>query len=270
MVEQFKYVNHLSEEIQFGEAGMYVDENDIRDFAWDVISKNDKYTGFKRTTATKKLPIRIADEDPEIANNLRNRLFEVCEKDILAVSPGRLVLGDYYIKGYITESATSGFENRKTSVTNLTFETDNPFWIREETHVFGYGSVDGDLDYKNDFPYDYTSNILGKQLVNPGFVSSNFRMLIYGPAGSPAVTIGGHTYKVNTSVEDHEYLQIDSIEKTIELVKQNGERVNCFGSRDRDSYIFEKILSGTSNVALSSDFKVDITLLEERSEPKWI
>lgn len=270
MIERFKYVNHLNEVIQFGESGIYVDENDIRDFAWNIVSKNDKYTGFTRTTASKKLPIRIADRDVNAANELRNRIFEICEKDILAVKPGRLILDDYYIKGYITESATSGFENRKTSVTSLTFKTDCPFWIREETHVFGYGSTGGDLDYKNDFSYDYTSNILGKQLVNPGFVPSNFKMTIYGQAEAPAVTVGGHVYQVNASVGDHEYLQIDSVDKTIELVKSNGETINCFGKRNRGSYIFEKIPDGISNIALSSDFKVDITLLEERSEPKWI
>lgn len=271
MVETFRYVNHLNEVIQFGEGGIYAEENDIRDFAWDIISKNNRYTGFRRGRKSHNLPVRIVNKDYQEAQRIKNYIFEVCEKDVLANAYGRIVIGEYYIKGYFTEARKTEFADRRTMLLNMTFNTDCPGWIREETLSYGYdgGEHVGDLDYFNDFPYDYTSNILDTHLINPDFTSSNFRMRIYGPVEGPSVTIGGHVYEVAASVSAHEYLEIDSVDKTIILTKKNGEVSNCFNARNRASYIFEKIPSGTSTVALSGDFKVDVTLLEERSEPKW-
>ena len=70
------------------------------------------------------------------------------------------------------------------------------------------------------------------------------------------------------NVETNEFLTIDSVLKTIVLTKRDGSTENCFNYRNKDSYIFEKIPSGTSNIS-SGNFNFEITLLEERSEPKW-
>lgn len=270
MIEQFKYINHENEVISFGEDGAYVNENDLRDFVWELSSKNNRIVGFSRTSANKKLPVQIALEDADAANQLKDYIYETCEKDVLAMQYGRIVLGDYYMKGYMTASAKTEYSNRKAALITMTFDTDRPFWIRETEHVFGYGGTEGsNLDFNNDFSYDYTSNILGTQLINPNFIESNFRMTIFGPAENPAVVIGGHVYSVSASVAANEFLTIDSIEKTVMLTKQTAEVVNCFNLRNRESYVFEKIPAGVSNVSLSSDFKLKITLLEERSEPRW-
>ena len=115
---------------------------------------------------------------------------------------------------------------------------------------------------------DYTTNLLGKSLNNTDFIETNFRMVIYGACENPEVIIAGHKYQVNVSIAENEYLTIDSVEKTIVLTHTDGTRENCFNSRNRDSYIFEKIPSGVSGVS-SGHFKFDVTLLEERSEPRW-
>lgn len=120
-----------------------------------------------------------------------------------------------------------------------------------------------------DFAYNYASELHGNTLNNAGFIGTNFRLIIYGACTTPTIYISGHRYQVNRIVEANEYLTIDSVEKTITLTKRNGEIVNCFNFRDRDSYIFEKIPSGSNVVSWNGDFGFDIVLIEERSEPKW-
>ena len=57
--------------------------------------------------------------------------------------------------------------------------------------------------------------------------------------------------------------------KKIYVTAIDGTITNVFNLRSRDSYIFDKIAPGMSSVTWDGNFGVDITLLEERSEPKW-
>ena len=107
--EQVRYVNHLNEPLYFGENNMYVNINSLHDFAWDVISKNDRITGFERKIHTKTFPVRIAALSEEEGFRKRNELFEIPEKDVLAGIPGRLIINGYYLPCYITESSKSWY-----------------------------------------------------------------------------------------------------------------------------------------------------------------
>jgi len=93
--------------------------------------------------------------------------------------------------------------------------------------------------------------------------------VIYGACENPGITVAGHLYEVAASVAANEYLTIDSVNKTVVLTHTDGTTENCFNLRNRDSYIFEKMPVGLSEIAVNGDFKFDIVLLEERSEPKW-
>lgn len=274
MLEQLKYINHMNEVLEFGKGKLFVNSNDLRDFAWSITSKNDRISGFKKGIVSKSIPIILKCDTKEEGIALKNRLFEVFEKDVLAVKHGKIIIGDYYLKCFVTESKKSDYliHGSYMKVT-LKISTDFPYWIKETSSTFNYGDggVDGlDLDFKRDFPFDYTSNLLGKQLNNTNFVPSNFRINIYGVCKNPKITIGGHVYEVAATIGANEYLTIDSANKTIFLTHSDGSMENCFNFRNRDSYIFEKIPSGMSNVSANGDFSFDIVLLEERGEPRWI
>ena len=103
----------------------------------------------------------------------------------------------------------------------------------------------------------------------PAFADANFKLVIYGAVTNPAITIGGHVYQVNCTVAAGEYLTIDSLTKKIFLTGSGGAVTNKFNDRNRDSYIFEKIPAGANAVAWSGSFGFDVTIYEERSEPKW-
>lgn len=272
MVEQIKYVNHLNEVIEFGTDGIYVNENDLRDFAWSITKKNEKITAFKMGVAKHAIPIYIMCRTEAEGIEKRNSIFEIFEKDVLSMKHGKIIIGDYYLKCFITGQKKSDYQQSKRYMElKATIQTDLPRWVKETTTTFNYGAgVQGkNLDYNNDFPYDYTSNLLSQVLNNTDFISTNFRMNIYGPCSNPKVTVAGHDYEVNVEFDANEYLTIDSVNKTIVLTHKDGATENCFNKRNRDSYIFEKMPIGISKVSNNGDFKFDITLLEERSEPKW-
>ncbi len=282
MLEKIKFVNHIREEMSWGEYGIYINSNDLHDYSWDFTSDNNRISSFNKGVATKAVPIVICcrSEDEGIA--VRNRLLEITEKDVLAVEHGKIIIGDYYLKCYITGSKKNNYLlDKKYMETTLTVATDYPQWIKETLVSFRingdvFSDVEEDalgkrnLDYNVDFPYDYMSEMKGKTLDNTGFAGVNFRLMVYGAAVNPVIYIGGHCYQVNCHIEENEYLTIDSIAKTILLTKQDGTVENHFHQRNRESYIFEKIPPGINIVTWDKTFGFDVVMFEERSEPKWI
>ena len=273
MLERFNYINHMNEALEFGKAKLFVNENDLRDFAWEITSKNGRISGFKKGIVTKTIPVIIKCDSIEEGIALKNKLFEVTEKDVLSVKHGKIIIGDYYLKCFVTESSKKEYlVNKSYMQVTLKVSTDFPYWIKETKSIFNYGSTEeeGDLDFNRDTPYDYSSNLIGKQLFNSNFVASNFRINIYGGCINPQVNIGGHFYEVKTEIGANEYLTIDSVNKTIVLKKADGTTENLFNKRSRESYIFEKIPTGNLNVSANGIFSFEVILLEERGEPKWI
>jgi len=272
MLEQLTYINHLNETLEFGQGKLFVNENDLRNFSWEITSKNNKISGFKRGIVAKTIPLIIVCDSEEEGTTLKNKVFEVFEKDVLAIRHGKIAIGDYYLKCYVTESTKAEYLTHKGYMRlSIKISTDSSFWIREISSTFNYGTGKSgkNLDYRRDFPSDYTSNLAGKILENPHFVASNFRIHIYGTCENPRITVAGHKYEILVSVEKNEYLTIDSVNKTVFVTHSDGTKTNMFNKRNKDSYIFEKIPAGQSNVSSSGPFKFDIILLEERSEPKW-
>lgn len=274
MLETFSYTNHMNETIEFGaSSGIFVNENDLHDFSYKVTSKNDRISAMKKGVVKKTIPLIIKCKTEAEGIAARNRLYEVMDKDTLAMKHGKLICNGYYLKCFCSGSKKSNYLlTKEYMVVKLTIQTDFPEWVKETTTTFNYGAgAQGtNLDFNNDFPYDYASNLLGKKMNNTGFIPSNFRMVIYGAIENPKITVSGHDYEVSVSVGANEFLTIDSIDKTIILTHTDGSKENCFHLRNRESYIFEKIPTGENDVSVNGDFKFDVTLLEERGEPKWI
>ena len=90
MIEKARYVNHMNEVIEFGVNGIYINENDLHDFAWTATSMNDKISSFKMGIVKKSLPVVFACRNDDEGTESRNRLFEVCEKDEVDRKHGKL------------------------------------------------------------------------------------------------------------------------------------------------------------------------------------
>ncbi len=120
-----------------------------------------------------------------------------------------------------------------------------------------------------EFPFDFCSEKGEKTLFNPSFKDSNFILTIYGFVENPQITISGHPYRVETTVYEGERLVIDSIKGTVKKIGRLGEITDCYNARGKQKRVFQKIPSGMNTFQWSGGFGVDITLFDERSEPKW-
>lgn len=275
MLENFIYENHLGQRFVGLEHGVYLNSNELRNYAWDYDVINNRISRFYRSVKARKLPLVVCCSTKEEADEARNRLMEITEADIESIRPGTIYTGDYYITGFITESKKSDYRiHGRTCKIDLVL-TSQTAWSRETVHVFG--STDegaaasrSGFDFPFDYAYDYSITTASRQVVNDTIKSSNFKLKIYGEATDPAVMINGHSYKVNGMIRDGESLLIDSLNKTITLTTASGSKVNWFNNRDRHDYIFEPIPPGVNNIIYNGSFKFDLTIIEERSEPRWI
>lgn len=284
MLEKLTFKNHINERIDFGDGGLYVNYNDLHDYQWNHSDSGDRIRKFSRGIQSRSIPVVIFCNSEKEGLLLKNRLMEYADKDVLAQQYGRLILNGYYMNCYIVGSKKSGYLWDKGYMkATLSIITDHPQWIKESTVSFradGRDIKNGEnivasgqkrnLDYNYDFPFDYMSFMLRKTLNNTGFTETNFRLIIYGAAVNPAIHIGNHKYQVNCTIQDGEYLTVDSLAKTIVLTKHDGTAENHFNDRSRDSYIFKPISAGNNTVTWNKTFGFDVVILEERSEPKWI
>ena len=276
MLDKMTYTNHVNEKITFGDFPYFANYSDLRDYEWDYTAANSKILSFQRGIVKYKLPVVIVCKDEKEGFARRNALFEVLEKDVLANKHGTLQVGEHKLQCFAIASKKTDFlESERMMSVTLTIITDRSFWLKEKTYVFtekgGGEAVAAEfLDFSYDFPYDFASSLGGMEIANGNFVQTAFKMIIYGGCINPQVTINGHVYQVNCTVEEGEILTIDSIAKTVQLTRSDGTIVNKFASRSKEAYIFEKIPAGNCKLTRNDDFRFDLTLIEERSEPKWI
>ena len=276
MLENFIYENHLGQRFVGLENGVYLNSNELRNYSWEYDVVNNRISRFYRSVTSRKLPLVVCCSTKEEADDARNRLLEVAEADVEALLPGKIYTGEYYTTGFITESKKSDYRvHGRTCKIDLILTSQDPAWSRETVHVFG--STDkgaaasrSGFDFPFDYDYDYSVSTASRQVVNNTVKSSKFKLKIYGEATDPAVMINGHAYKVNGMVKAGESLLIDSLNKTIVLTTVSGTKINWFNNRDRHDYIFEPIPPGANNILYNGSFKFDLTIIEERSEPRWI
>lgn len=271
MLDKIIYTNHLNEKIVFGDMPYFANYSDLRDYSWDYTEASSRILSFKKKIKKYKLPVVIMCNTEEEAAQRKNALFEITEKDVLTKQHGTLQIGDYKLQCYIQESKKSNYlENKKYMTVQLTILTDKPYWLKETVFRFrSHTSVNEFLDYPHDYSYDYMNSLALKNFINTNFTASNFKIIIYGAVENPQLIINKHVYEVETTLVANETLTIDSFSKTIEQVSVAGTKYNKFNSRNKDSYIFEKIASGSCAVLPSADFNFDIIIYEERGEPKW-
>lgn len=275
MLERLNFINHIGETLEFGKNNVFVNYSELHDYRWQFTQDGDKISVLKRGIVQKAVPVIVACGNADEGVQTINRLMEYSEKDILVKSPGRIIVGQYYLPSYIMGSTKEDYLVKRGFLkATLEVLTDQPAWVKETKFSFNYGSghhMSGkDMDFNSDFPYDYSNPFDARYIDNPGFTGSDFRMVIYGECEDPRIGVGGNVYEMeNVEIGTHEFLTIDSKKKTIILTKADGTTENKFKFRSRDYYIFEKMPPGETLVTWNGDYKFDIVLYEERSEPKW-
>jgi len=269
MLDRLTYISSTGNVIRFGdpESHILIDTNNFRDYSWKYSQTYKRITDFSKDLVSKTLPVLIYGEN---VKSIADNLYEVIENDLLLKKYGKLYSGDYYVRGYFTASKKSNYTADGFLSLSLTFVTDRPYWIRETNYQYRPDAIEREgLSYPYDYPYDFLASVSAQDIINPSFAEQNIRLTIYGDCVNPAVMIDDHVYGVNTTIDENEYVTIDTAEKTIVLTKQDGTTQNVFNARNRDYYIFQKIPSGKHTISVLPSTNVDLTILEERSEPKW-
>ena len=249
--------------------------SDLTDYANVEIESNGKIAGFIKEITERKLNIDIISSSKETTQELCNKLNEVFEKDIYNNVAGKIYINDYYMRCFIKSCKKSKRGNGVIRSYEYTLITDYPFWIKETTYQYlaeppeavKYTDLEAGIMFP-EFPFDFAPVRGEKILENPSFAESNFIMTIYGFAESPQVSIAGHPYRVETTIYEGERLIIDSKKGTVKKIGRLGEVVDCYNARQKDYSVFKKIPAGLNVFQWSGGFGIDITLFDERSEPK--
>lgn len=207
---------------------------------------------------------------------LLDELTDAFEYDIVNVTPGKIYFGEYYIECYIKECSNevSKIRNNWTEC-KVGIYCPYPFWATEQMKSF-YKDADmkGEeysfLEYPHDYEYDYSKPKSGLEHWHiEHYRSSNFEMVIYGPCVNPRISIGANIYEVFDTLENSEYVLINSKKKTVTKYLANGTAENIFYRKGTDNSIFALIPAGDLLISWSGKFGFDITVYKERSVPKW-
>lgn len=293
MLEKIKYVNNRGDTMHFGESGIYVNENDLRDWEWSFSTDYGKIRNFSRKSASKTLPVEIWAADEESALEIKNRLHDVTTADIVDGTPGRLYIGDYYMTCYVTASKKSNYltsknilsVSLKVSASSQVWYKESKFWFGDREGlksdivgkaIVGYAEVgsssssDDSIVYDYDYPRAYETSIDARytSVVNESLTPCEFLLEISGHAANPEIIVGNDMHRVNFTIETGQTIVVDSRDRTVKAITSSGS-INLFRYRDKTEDIFKLIPPGASNISWNGDYIFTITLYQERSEPLW-
>lgn len=228
---------------------------------------------FYKDTQEATLTIGIMADSREQFNETMYRIHRTFDRDIRRMIPGRLWWNGWYKEVFAVETSNESFEELFESVDReVTFISVYPYWVKQNLYQYinDDGSGAGGLDYEHDYDFDYDMEEITEVVHNECIDAANFELKFYGPTEHPSVTIGDHLYEVLTTLDQGEYLTVNSLTKKILKYGLYGNVENVFHLRNRDSYIFEKIPEGMTPILRTKDHQLDITIFDERGEPEWI
>lgn len=270
MLDRITHTNSNNETLDFNSLGIFVNYNDLRNFEWDVKSKNSKITGFSKGIVNKTIPF-VFLVDQQKANEIKNRFYEHFEIDILKEEKGYFEINGYKYYCYATKSAKSKYLiDKRLLYLDVGITTDDSDWIKETTYVADFSSSTAKTVTKYPFTYPFTySAPKSVNIINDFFTDSHAVIRIYGRCTNPIVNINNNTHQLYVDLNAREYAEIDTFKKTITKYSSNGVQSNIFNSRNKNYDTFKKIPQGSFDVTAVGAEKVDIVLIERRSEPKW-
>lgn len=233
-----------------------------------------RITTFGRSIATKSIELEVYAESAHEYASLMSSFHEAYVTDIANLTPGHISVNGYQLSCYITGTDYGEYDENFYAIDmSLKIVSEYPYWTKAVKGVYFKNPelipVSEFLDYPKGYKHDYTHLHTAIRLSNDHYAPCDFQMLIYGPCKNPAIEIDGAKYEVLTEVSEGGYLVIDSRYSTVKKYEVFGEETNVFNSRNKDSYLFKKIPAGSNLVTWVGSFSFDLTLFQERGEPKW-
>lgn len=266
-----KYLNTKGQAVDLNANGIVTDVGKLLKWSLDVSDKNGRISSL--TMGVQEKSTSCSTYTPEA----RTRLYEVPAVDVMAGTPGRLYVGDWYLSCYLTSSETSkGSDASGLAEYTIKVTSDDPWWCRDtetvitERHEGGAG-LDYPYDYEHDFGYA-PSTVVVK---NDNFTDADLLIRVYGPCSDPSVTIGANVYGVAVDLAQGDYLEVDTRGKTVVVTRLDGDEENAFPKvtgeymRGSGSYVFEQLPPGEADVVWPGTYDLDVVVTERRAEPRW-
>lgn len=152
-------------------------------------------------------------------------------------------------------------------------------WRREVVESFRPQppSADEWLNFPHGYPYNYGGSQASASIKVEGSGPAPARIVVYGPAPSVDIGIGGNRYKVGAEVPPGSLLEIDgaSFPKTIRLVGEYGDVSDRFSAGERGlgegsgDYVFQPLEPGAQAVSWDRSYGFDVHYFVEEGEPPW-
>lgn len=206
-----------------------------------------------------------------------DRARGVFDADVAAGTPGRLVSGEWSQRAYVVAQEPSdrmgGWMRADLTVLLL-----DGVWRAPVAYSFAPSSLASDYGkaYPYLYPYDYGPPSPARTIEVAAPAACPFRLVVYGRAVQPAVTIGGNLYQFEATVPAGGYLLCDTRpDPTVEVVTADGLRTDAFASAHRGGgigsgdYAFQPIAPGSQLVSWDDSFGFDLTVYREEGELPW-
>ena len=272
------------------EVGTLLLENDLLNYDWSLETADSpdgyggRVIGFRRGVTMKKVPVQIwTRTNVQYVGGLFNGeeiykgnvylLQKIFDADIIAKKPGKLYVGDWWVKAYVVASEkTEWNDDLPYMINTLTFAIESAYWNMEEWFNFpAYETMGGSgFRYPGKYPAKYCMTG-GVKYIRPWLYDRESPMVItvYGPAQNPAFTIAGNVYTVLTEITEGERLVIDQLERTVHKITATGDVVNEFNNRGKESSVFEPIPAGYWEIPVyySGNFAFEVKLYTQVTEP---
>lgn len=278
-MKQLKYINSRKQEIDFRQFNTQMFKANFHTYAWGIEGTAQRFgTTIERfTKSALEYEMTIAVKGGQATKeNVLNTLTEITEYDVINNVQGKLYWGEYYLNCNIISASAEPSEVFFGAEKTMGIFAPHPFWIKEESRQFyptSSGSADaetGGFDYPYDYPHDYSAGRGGNERwMVDHYAESEFIMTVYGPCVNPRVLVNGYPYEVFTTLEEGEYLTINSTENEVFKYLTGGQKVDLYDLRGKIHSVFQPMPSGNLIVNWSGDFGFDITIYLERSEPAW-
>lgn len=276
MIEMY-FENHKGEKIDLlKKPYRLLTDTDIFDYSYNFeINELLELIDAELDTKNRSLSIKVdGSTESELYQNIENFVSKT-DVDARNKKYGRFYVGDYYLECVFSSSSKNKkFLRLKSTTIDFKVNPKSGHWIKEKLTEYRNDTapveVTDGLNYPYDYTYDYTNLTVLRTLNNDTYADSDFLITIYGSCENPQISIGDWNYGANVTVGNNEKLIIDSKNKKVYIVLQNGEEENHFADRNKDFYAFEKIKTGNMLVTTNGIFEFDVLLYQDRSEPKWI
>ncbi|MBE6754056.1 MAG: hypothetical protein E7559_06890 [Ruminococcaceae bacterium] len=272
------YENSRGETVRLDEPPLLLKEGELFNVRWRLstarrpMGEGERLLYGRRQCEERTVTVAVAAGSTEQLAAVLERLNAVMEYDLHSGRAGRLWVGEQYLSCWCTASTKKlSCDFPSIAEVQLKLYPESPAWCTERVYRFTTGGSEEVSGHKYPCGYPRRYGTGNRELVmnNRSVAPAPMRIVFYGAAVNPRLLAGGSDIGINISLDEGEYAVIDQLAREVYMVDRAGVRTNCFDKRRKNGMTFNNVPSGSSTVQVVSGGRVDITLVEQRSEPRW-